>query len=204
MTEHFAAWVQEDPAPEPEFRCNETASAPDGFASWLPPSVMRAQHLEDVAEARTARQEERDRIARAEVAHDAAVASYIAAAAGRGEVVSAVDVVNGTIGRSLQDVLAGSTAEMADRIPKDQRGEKDYELLIDGAMVSRSAPRSDGGSAADYALDRQLRRARQLHDDLTAIRTRNDYEGTLARARAKSEASPYATRNADRTPMIYR
>ena len=73
-------------------------------------------------------------------------------------------------------------------------GRRITSYLIDGAMVSRSAPRSDGGSAADYALDRQLRRARQLHDDLTAIRTRNDYEGTLARARAKSEASPYATR----------
>lgn len=183
----FSAWLP-DEAEVPE-------AAPQ-VASWLPASVQRAQALEDIAEARAERAAERERISRAEAAHDAAVAAHLASAAMRGEYPAPMDVAAGNVGRDLMDVLAAARGDL----------ERDYaptpvadERFVNGEALTASVQR-----AAEYDLDRQLRRAQQLHDDLTAVRARTDYAGTLAAAREKSEARHAIRSETARTPMIYR
>jgi hypothetical protein len=69
------------------------------------------------------------------------------------------------------------------------------EPVIQGA--SRSEP-----LVSEYALGREIRRARDLHSDLVAIRARQNYPAQLEAARDKAE--PFTERAAGSVPMIYR
>ena len=141
-----------------------------GAGAWLPPSVRRAQEIEQRAEDREAREAERERLDRAEAAHDRAVAAAVAAAVSRGEDVSVLDAAQGLIGRSVEDVLAGATSELAYRIPKAERGERDYELLDAPEPVIRS--RSDGWPESGYSADRLIQQASDNHRWLVAYQAR--------------------------------
>ena len=166
----FGTWTGEAPDPGTDGSGPGLTAA---AASWLPAPVQRAQAIEAQAEAKLARAEKRDREERAERAHDDAVSAYVAGAAMRGEVVSAMDLAAGNVGRTLAEVLSGATGELADRIPVHERGERDYELLDAGEPVLRSGRRyDDGWPSSSYEADSMLRRAADLHTDLVMVQAR--------------------------------
>ena len=165
MTE-LGTWTGEAPdAAEDAPRAEVATSAP---GSWLPPSVARAQAFEDVAEARAARAERRARVDAAEAAHDGAVGAYMAGAAMRGEVVSAADVASGNIGRSMADVF-GDAIAAADHEDARQAAKAHREA---GREPEHVMVRSDGWPESSYELDRQLRRAGDLHRDRVMFEAR--------------------------------
>jgi hypothetical protein len=86
-----------------------------GSPCWLPPSVVRAQQLEDIEQAREARQEQQRREARREELHWANLTLAQRQAEARGQFVSVADAARGIgLGRSHADVLAEAEAA-ADR-----------------------------------------------------------------------------------------
>jgi hypothetical protein len=175
----LATWTGE--APEPEIR-----QEPAGSGGWLPASVRRRQAVEEQAERRAERAQRAEQADRVEQAHDRAVAAYMAGAAQRGETVSAMDAATGNIGRTLAEVLSGATGELADRIPKGERGPRDYEILGAGEPVIRSRRYDDGWPSSSYECDSMLRRAENLHRDL--VMTQQRIAGAAGRGAEHVEA----------------
>jgi hypothetical protein len=179
-------------------------------SSWLPVRVQRALAAADAAERREARHAEAARADAADAAREKSLAAYKAAAELRGEVVSAVALASGEVaGRTVADVFADARAagdrDDARAAARDRRDELVY---VDEPVIhaGRSAP-----LVAEYALDRQLRRADELHRDLVALRARYDYPAAEAIARAKSEVGQAIRSAGDGDdgpdayiPMIYR
>src|SRR5690348_9971217 len=108
----------------------------DEVTGWLPPSVLRRQAIEEQRDAKTEREAQRAKAAAATEAHDRAIAAYMAGAASRGEDIAAMDAANGNLGRTVPEILAGTAAEVADRVPK---GDRNPVNLID-PPARRSAP----------------------------------------------------------------
>ena len=98
-------------------------SAPEapGETDLIPASVRRAQAIEDHTAARKARAAEKAREAREAEAPERAISAYMESAALRGETVSALDVINGNLGRTFEQITGGPSAELADRTPKEHR-----------------------------------------------------------------------------------
>lgn len=198
MSEHFAGWVPAGDA----VAVADDAPAEFGTASWLPPSVQRAQLAEDRAAAREARDAERARESQSEARHDAALSLYRSRAESRGEVVSAMAMATGQVtGRSLGDVLAdaASAAEREDarQASRDRREDVCY---IDSEPVIH-ASRSDGWPDSGYEADRQIQQASDLHRDLIAYQARRSYPRALDAAR---KAEPFIDRPGRHEPVIYR
>jgi hypothetical protein len=195
----FAAWT---PDPVTEEAPEVPAAALD--LSWLPPGVARRQALDEAQHNAELRREERDRQReaerRAEDARDRATAAYLAGALMRGEQPGAMDVMTGDIGRTVDEVLAGS-GELADRVPKEHRDPVNY-IGDTGGAARRSQSRGDGWPSSAYAVDSLLARADQAHRDFVAARARYNYRA--AEAAARDKADPYVERAEAQTPMIYR
>jgi hypothetical protein len=83
-----------------------------GSPSWLPATVRRAQYLEEQREAREAREAERERAAQLEQRHERAIASWRSQAEERGEFYSAMEIVQGNVGRTIDEVLQSARAAM--------------------------------------------------------------------------------------------
>jgi hypothetical protein len=98
------------------------------------------------------------------------------------------------IGRSLEDILTAARGNLArDYAPQKPVDERFYAEPV--IHASRSAwPESE------YALDRQLRRADELHRDFVAARARYHYPAAEVAARAKQDA----VRSGTNVPMIHR
>lgn len=189
----FAGWVQDAEAEVVEQ--HEPVAAP-----WLPASVVRAQVLEDAAEAREDRARERERADRAEQAHDAAVAAHLAAAAMRGEYPSPMEVAAGSVGRPLMDVLEAARGDLTEayrpQAPADERfyGEPQVQAKRSSAWTSSSRSfghdsETPGEYERDSLDDHLLRRARELHLDLVHFRGQRDHAAAMEAARAKSDAA---------------
>jgi hypothetical protein len=158
-----------------------------GVPDWLPPRVQRNLIAEAAQEAAAARRAERARDDRADQANDRALAAYRDAAEQR-EYVSAVALATGQqeAGRTLQEVFAGALeasnredARAAVREARERQG--DVPLFVGEGSIGRS-----GWPASEYELDRQLRRASDLHRDLVAYQARRNYPAAAEAARAKS------------------
>jgi hypothetical protein len=158
-----------------------------GTCDWLPASVQRAQAAEDQQERREARRAEAEREGHAEAARDQATAAYMAAAASRGEDVTAMDAVNGNIGRTVSEVLAGN-AGLADRIPKEHREPVNF---ID-APVRRSAP-VDGDVDGDGVLPRAMLAAEARRVGRRGQEAREAMDAAQARRRPPTLADAWAS-----------
>jgi hypothetical protein len=164
------------------------------FAAWIPERAQRAQAAEDARERAEARRAEAERAEAAEDARERALGAYKAQAELRGEVVSALALATGEVGRSLDDILTAARGDLArDYAPQRPVDERFWTEPV--IHASRSAwPESE------YAVDRQLRRADELHRDFVAVRARYSYPAAEEAARSKSDA----VRSSRRVPMIDR
>jgi hypothetical protein len=152
------------------------------FAGWIPERAARLQAAEDARERAEARRAEAERAEAAEDAQERALGAYKAQAELRGEAVSAMALATGHAGRTVEDILSAARGNLErDYAPQKPVDERFYgEPVI---HASRSAwPESE------YALDRQLRRADELHRDFVAVRARYDYPCAEAITRAKQES----------------
>ncbi len=149
-----------------------------GVPSWLPASVQRSMALEEIAEAKAARDAEREREASREAAHDRALLAYRSQAEARGEHIGALSLATGEgVGRSLQDVLADAQAQadMADareagRLAREARNGGPLPHVEFGeARIGRSG---DGWPASGYEADRLIRMAGDNRRWLAAYETR--------------------------------
>ena len=161
-----------------------------GLGGWIPPRAARLQAAEDARERQEARRAEAERADRAEQAHDAALSQYAAQAESRGEVISAIQLATGQgLGRTTADILADAQGaadrEDARQASRDQREDVHY---IGANEPTLHASRSDGWPGSSYEAARLLRRARDLHADLVAVRAKANYPATARAARAKSTA----------------
>lgn len=158
----------------------------ENWAGWLPPSIARAQRLEDIAEARAERAAERARDDARAAAEDRAVAAYRAAAESRGDVVSALALAQGRdIGRSLGDVLADARAAAENEDARADARDRRQEWM---GAAEPSIGRSSWPSS-EYELDRQIQRASDLHRDLVMFMARRNYPAAEARARKVQRSS---------------
>jgi hypothetical protein len=114
---------------------------------WLPPSVVRAQQLEDQAEAQQKRESDRALKLRCDARRADDLAMVAREAEERGEYVSPLSAATGRVtGRSFADVLA--SAQNADdrqvaRAKIDARHESGEHLAFTGALedpATRSVP----------------------------------------------------------------
>jgi len=131
----------------------------EDLAAWLPPSVIRQQRIDEQHDGKAERDAARARQAQAEQAHGEHVAAYMAGAAARGEDISAMDAATGNVGRTVAEVLAGSMAVVADRVPK---GDREPVNLIDPPAY-RSAP-ADPDGVIDRAMLARARRQREADE----------------------------------------
>jgi hypothetical protein len=135
--------------------------------------VAAAQAAEDAAARREEREAERAREARREQLADGALSLYRSQAESRGEAVSAMAIARGEVGgRDVLAILADATAA-ADREDARQRARDRREdvVFLDSEPVIHGASRS-AWPESEWELDRQLRRAADLHTDLVQTRTR--------------------------------
>ena len=154
-----------------------------GTLDGLPASVLAAQEREQRLEDREARRQAAEDEAAIEARRDQAIAAYVAAASARGETIGATDIARGDLGRTLDEILAGASGELADRVPAHQREHDWDEIIVDATMVRRSRREYD---ASGYETDRLLRQATELHRDFVAVRARHDYPAAVERARKSS------------------
>ncbi len=167
-----------------------------GAGSWLPASVQRRMAPEDAHERAEARRAKLERADQADQARERSLAAYRAAAEQRGEVVSAMALASGEVtGRDLGDVFADATAA-ADREDARQRARdrrESGEVVFIDEPVIRDAGRSE--PLWTYEMDRELRRAHDLHGDLVQVMARADYPSALAAARRHSPHRHTAARS---------
>jgi hypothetical protein len=188
------------------------------FAGWLPETTLAALAVEDGRDAAEDARQRREAEARRAAWEDKNEGAFRAhARLAYGEHIAAVDIMNGSAGKTLQEVLVRARGNLErDYAPQQRADERFYgEARI---HASRS-----GWPESEYARDRQLRQADEMHRSLVEYQARRDYAGAEARARAKSEAvrsspagyddevtrlvaagfSPETARQAA-TPMIFR
>jgi hypothetical protein len=164
-----------------------TDQADWGVPDWLPLAAQRNLIHEAAQQRAEAKRAELERADHADRAHDKALAAYREAAEARGEYVSAVDVAAGRVpGRTVADVFRGALEagerEDARAAVRDRRAAQgEVPLMFGEASIGRS-----GWPQSEYELDRQLRRASDLHRDLVAFMARRDYPAAAEAARAKS------------------
>lgn len=126
------------------------------YAAWttiLPDASLKAIAEADRQAERDARAKAKADIDRADHAQDRAIGAYIQAAAQRGEIVTAMDVINGNVGRTFAEITAGATAALADRVPKEMRESlADQGIEVIDVPVRRSRARRGPGGVIDRAL----------------------------------------------------